>query len=272
MFVRVFSICGIVLLFAACKDNSKQGGKPIVLGDSSSIVTETDPAYLGDYVDDIQIREIPKDTVAPETQAATDTTAPQTTATTQPAQPAAPKGSGLTVGFKEVTVFIPGIKTKTYRNQDPIKANGATYQLEGGNLVGNQITVSGANVTRVSQRYITRVVAENDLGTLNLDALGTTTSWSPLKGNGKTYAISGLEPNRLEADKANQNQIRNAVSRAARSKRMSRQNIQKWEQSVRNVRSVNQAPLSVELRSVMWKIEGKDASGKIFQKQIRIDL
>ena len=53
---------------------------------------------------------------------------------------------------------------------------------------------------------------------------------------------------------------------------MGRRRIQEWEKSARNLRAVNQKPLYIMLRSVMWKIDGKDAQGKIFSKQIRVDV
>jgi len=268
----IFS-AGICSLLAACSGDKKQSNGPIVLGDSSAIVTETDARYLSDYVNDIQSRSDIADTAGTKPADAspenTDTAAATAPASSQ-TQVAAPKGNGLQVAFGQVTVFIPGIQTKTYRNQNLERTSGASYQLQSGNLAGNQLQLSGATITKVSQRYIANVVAQNELGTLNLDALSSTSDWTPLKGNGKVYVITGAD--RPEVKNASAAQIRAAVSRAARNKRMSRQNVQKWENALRNVRSVNQAPLKVVLRSLMWKIEGKDATGKAFQKQVRIDL
>jgi len=48
--------------------------------------------------------------------------------------------------------------------------------------------------------------------------------------------------------------------------------VQEWVNSLHNVRSLDQKPLFVVLRSVMWKIDGKDAQGKIFSKQLRVDI
>jgi hypothetical protein len=76
----------------------------------------------------------------------------------------------------------------------------------------------------------------------------------------------------LEYEDANKNAIRAAVTKSCRRHRMSRRKTQEWEESVRNVRSVNQKPLYVILRSVMWKVDGKDANGKSFSKQIRVDM
>lgn len=275
MSLRNIFIAIVSILFLSCGGNQKHTNGPIVLGDSSTIVTETDPKYLSDFVDDIQLQKPVIDTTPaikeelPQPEVAKTETEPVPDKT-QVAQEQPSTKNGLNVPFKEVTVFIPNIETRSYRNQNLEKANGASYQLTGGKLNGNQLQVSGATITRVSQRYITKVIAKNELGTLELDALNNTTEWTPLKGNGKTYTITGL--NRPIAKKVTPAQIRLAVSRAAKNKRMSRQNIQKWERAVRSVRSLNQKPFTLVIRSVMWKIDGKDAKGKNFQKQLRVDL
>ncbi|HXS35108.1 MAG TPA: hypothetical protein VN721_00295 [Flavipsychrobacter sp.] len=275
-----------ILLISSCNYAGKTGNHgPIVLGDSSTIVTETDSESLKDLVTEItppaqEEQQQPQDTVTSQ-QPAQDST--QIKAVKQPAEqqtkkPEAiaaatqPAGQGLSVAFKEVTVFIPNIVTKSYRNQHPERANGATYQLAGGTINGKQIKVSGGNVTKISQRYQTIIMIKNQVGTLQLDALSNTTDWKPLRGGSNTYYISGLDPSKLEYTKASTSAIRNAVQRATRAHRMSRRYAQEWMQSVRNVRATNQRPLYVVLKSVVWKIEGKNAQGRAFQKQLRIDI
>jgi hypothetical protein len=273
------SLISAAMLAASCNNGGKDATHgPIVLGDSSSIVTETDSQYLRDYVTDFQ----PKEPVAA---AATTTPEPALPAkdTAKPAQQpapekpepaeqqAAPKGNGLNVDYKDINVFIPGVTTRTY-GRNAVKGNSASFGLTGGKLNGNQLQVSGGTVTKVNQRYQTAVVLRNELGTLQLDALSYTSGWEALKGGRNGYYITGLEENRLGHSNANANAIRSAVSRALRSKRLSRKKEQEWLNSIRNVRAVNQKPLSVVLHSVVWQIEGKDGKGKSFRKELRIDL
>jgi len=156
-------------------------------------------------------------------------------------------------------------------NPNLAKANGAVYTWTSGAINGSLLKVT-ANVTRVSQRYQSVILLKTDLGTLPLESLSSTTDWQPLKGSDNVYRVAGLDEKSLDVPDANRNTIRNAVQKAARRHRMSRRKTEEWEESVRNVRSADQKPLYVTLRSVMWKIDGKDANGKIFSKQIRIDL
>jgi len=286
--LSLLPLIGILWITSCNYTGETRNHGPIVLGDSSTIVTETDTGSLKDFVTDItpppqEEQQQPAQDTAAIKQPAQDSTqikAVQQPAEEQTKQPKAvaaaaatqPAGQGLSVAFKEVTVFIPNIVTKTYRNQHPERANGATYQLASGTVNGKQIKVSGGNVTKISQRYQTVVMIKNQVGTLQLDALSNTTDWKPLRGSSNTYYISGLEPSRLEYTKASSSAIRNAVQRATRAHRMSRRYAREWIESVRNVRATNQRPLYVVLKSVVWKIEGKNAQGRAYQKQLRIDI
>src|SRR4051812_21136662 len=98
---------GIFLI--SCNNTPSKNHGPIVLGDSSAIVTESDPKRLQDLVTDLT-PDIPTNTTidtpnpAP---AAVDTAKKTETTKTQPA--AFPAGNGLKAEFKDVSVMIPGI-------------------------------------------------------------------------------------------------------------------------------------------------------------------
>lgn len=261
-----------MLLLASCGNSGESRG-PIVLGDPSTIVTETDSSYLRDFVADVKIREIQKapDTVAAAPPPADTARAQEQTPTVERGQ-TSPLDDGLHIPFNEITVFIPDIKIRSFRKQDPSKLNSVSYMLTNGTLKGNSFRITGATITRVSQRYITSVVAKNNLGTLVLENLNHTSEWTVLKGKNDTYPITGLEETKLRHANPTPTAIRKAVQTAAAKKRLSRQTTQRWVEAVRNTRSVNQRPLDIKLRSVIWKIQGKDDHGKAFEKLIRIDL
>ncbi len=273
MYKKICSVLLASIVFISCNDEQNpSAGKPIILGDSSTIVTETEAKYLEDFVADIKPL-----TPREEAPADTATSTPRADTTTNAAPAAAPEaevitGKGLTVAFKEVTVFIPGIETRTYQNINLEKAHGASYELTDGKLQGNQLKIAKGTVTRVSQRHQTIIVAKTELGTLVLESLNTLSEWEPIDGKGNTYTIANLDKRHLDHAKPSAAGIRNAVSRAVKNARMSRTNQNKWVKELRNVKSVNQKPMTVVLRSVMWKIDGKDENGRPFQKQVRIDI
>lgn len=246
-----------------------------MLGDSATIITETDPKKLKDLVADLE-PQIPAAEPEPEETSdnATVATPARDTAQAPPVkdQPKAqPDVAGLKAEFKDVTVLIPGLNGKLAGNPNLQRANGAVYTFNSGDIDGNEIRVTG-DVTKVSMRYQTAVVLKNDMGTFPIDALSETTDWEPLRGGNNAYKITGLGERDLEYTDAGPAAIRNAVARMAQRRRMSRKKVQEITNSVRNVRSANQRPLSVVLRSVMWKIDGKDANGRSFSKQIRVDI
>lgn len=274
---RILAV-GVAALLASCGDGKKTAEGPIVLGDSATIVTEADPNQLKDLVTDlnpvIPPSEEPKEESPATAEAATTASVAPTTAQPAQQQPAAaalPSGEGLRAEFKDVTVVIPGLEVKQAGNKNLERANGAVYTLVNGKINGATLTASGT-ITKVSQRYQSIVLMNSDVGELVLDQLSITSGWKEVKGNGNTFAIRGLDANSIEYYDADADDIRRAVERAAKRRRLSRRKVQDLLGDVRRVRSVSQKPLHGELRSVMWKIDGKDAAGRAFSKQIRVDI
>jgi hypothetical protein len=255
----------------SCNNNkTANSGKPIVLGDSSTIVTERDSQYLKDFVADIkpaQQVEPKQDTVAIN-QPVTNAVQPEQAKPKEEElkTPAPTKTEeGLTIAFKEVTVFIPNITTKAHRQRRP-NTNGASFELEEGELNRNQIRVTEGNVQKISQRYQSVVTARTSMGPLTLAAISKTTDWQPLSGKGNAYLINGLNAHDIKHHPA---EIRTAAMKAVRGKRMSRGMKQRWEAAAQRI---HPRDVSTSIRSVMWKIEGKDARGRNYQKQVRVDL
>ncbi|MBX2905487.1 MAG: hypothetical protein KF744_05580 [Taibaiella sp.] len=273
---HIFVVSAFAL--ASCGGDGQAPKGPIVLGDSSMIVTESDKEQLKDLVTDLTPVIPPAEDKEQEPEKpAADTAKPAEAATAEAPKPAEqkaqplPSGPGLRAEFSEVTVFIPGLSVKQHGRADLRRAGGATFSLSSGNLDGATLRVSG-NVTKVSQRYQTIIVLKSSLGDIALDALVHTASWETIKGNNNTYAIDVPTSRDAEYDKASGSSIRLAVQREARQRRLSRQKTQHLLNEVRSVRSTNQKPLSVVVRSVMWKIDGKDERGRPYSKQVRLDI
>jgi hypothetical protein len=263
-----------MLLLASCTGSGDKGNRaPIVLGDTATIITETDTRYTKDLVADLH-PSIPTKTHRDEDDEQHADSSTQQAVTPQPAPPTQPAtpGNAFTITFKDVSVTIPGIAVKAYRPQDPLKANGVSYQLVSGIIAGTRLIINSGNVQKVSQRYQSQLVVNGTDADLALDNMTTTTDWAPIPANKNVYIVKGLEAAKLQAPDYTASNLRAAISRAARRHRISRKREQEYQESVRNLRKAGVRPLSVALRSVMWKIDGKDASGKQFSKQIRVDV
>jgi hypothetical protein len=281
---KFYAGCFIVLSLSACTDIQRKTHGPIRLGDTASIVTEKDPSKLQDFVTDLKpvITPIaPVDTPKPtqpntgqhiDTQVAKPVAAVPAVTTQPAATTPLPTGNGLNVDFKEISIFIPNIAAKQFGKANLQKENGAVYSLLSGQLPGNILRTKG-NITKVAQRYQVIIVLRGKNGNLPLESLSSTAPWQLITGNNGTYPIKGLHTNELVYPSVNEAAIRNAVTKSARSRRLSRKKTEEWLQVLgRNIKSANQKPLEVTLRSVMWKLDGKDASGRMFSKQVRIDL
>ncbi len=276
--IRYVALILVAVLFFSCNNVQTKNHGPIVLGDSATIVTENDPDKLRDLVKDltpeIKTSDV-KDSIEAAQKAAAQQkeadTAKKATATTTQQAPATLTGNGLKADFGSFTFLIPDVTAKLASNPNLARANGAVYSFTSGTIAGNHIQVT-AGVTKISQRYQTVIAIKNQLGTLPLETLSTTTAWQALKGTGNVYKITGLDEKMLEYPEANKNTIRAAVMKSCKRHKISRRKTEEWEASVRNARAVNQKPMFVILRSVMWKVDGKDANGKVFSKQIRVDM
>lgn len=276
--IKAYGTVFLAMLLAACGGTSNPTGQapPIKMGDPATIVTETDSQYLTDVVNDLNMASNRPITIAAATK---DTAQTPVADTPKPASapvaaeaPATAKGDGLRVPFPQAKLFIPGIKTKTYKEPNLETDYGASYEIVGGELQGNQLVVEGKNIEDVYMRYQTIVVARNDLGTLPLESLRKLTDWKKIQGKNGVYKIDGLDKKKLEGIKVSNKAIRNAVTRDAKSRRLSRNATQQWLNSVKKTNNTSQKPLNIELRSVMWKVSGKDANGRPFQRQLRIDV
>ena len=279
--IPTYSIIFISVLFSACGGSNNPTGQapPIKMGDPKTIVTESDSQYLSDVVTDLNMMSSkPLVAAAPKTDsvaAPKDTvqkSAEPIAASAPVEQPTKATGKGLSVPFPQVKMFIPGIETRYYKEPNLETDYGASYEIVKGSLAGNELLVEGKNIEDVYMRYQTVVVAQNNLGTLPLESLRKLTDWKKMKGKNGSYKIEGLDKNKLEGIKVSNKAIRNAVTRDAKARRLSRNATQQWLNSVRNTSNTSQKPLHIELRSVMFKVTGKDANGRAFQRQLRIDI
>jgi len=265
--MRAILLTAASLLFLfSCKEEKKQTQGPIVLGDSSTIVTETDPKFLEDMVPDLQTTQEAgaAQQASPATTPAADTVKPEPAAAT----PVPANQKGLTLAFKEVTLFIPGIETHEYRKQNLSRSNSATYELRGGKLAGNTIQVQSGTVTKISQRYQTQLALQQGGRQLVLASLGNYLSnWETIGTSGKSFPLKGLEPRQLDYRNVSAAQIRTAVQKAARAQRLSRAETAEWEKLARSYKNNRQNPALVQLNAVMWRVEGKG-----FSKDIRMDV
>lgn len=264
--------CITLVLAASCSDQSGGGKKgAIQLGDSSTIVTETDSQYLRDDVLDIEVRkhadtvvavkETPKPVVA-DTPVAAPKPKPQ------------PTEAGHSIAFNDTKIVLTGLQLKEGRRQNPERDNGLTYSLGSGNLSAARLMVYGAKNVTVKQRYQSQLMLKSSLGKVDLRDLGLYTSgWNtvPTANSGGAQAFSLNSLNNITYAKVTNDKIKRATDRELRQRRTNSRTIQNWMKEIRRVRSAQDKPCDIILDNVQWQISGTDAKGKSFQKTIRVD-
>lgn len=270
--VATFGLSAILL--SACGANQEQQSKgAIVLGDSTTIITEKDSQYLKDDVLDMEPLEPTKPATVEPAPVPKDTTTKDNTNTTSSTN-TTPLEKGFVVDFGEAKMVLAGLEANDARKQNPKQDAGLTYVLKSNDISVGNVVFHNVKSVNVKQRYQTKLVLKSTLGTVDLKDLGLYTSdWKAL--NGKTaagkesFALNNL--NNLTYASVNNNKITNAADRELRKLRTSSRNIQAWMKEIKKARNAQDKPCEVILDNVQWQVSGTDTKGKTFQKTIRVD-
>lgn len=269
MTLRALSALAAVFVFASSCDNlSRQSRGPIALDDPATIVTETDSTYLQDMVPDPAFDEPAASSPPPARDTMAATAPPRdTVAAAAPPKPAtAPSPAGLTADFGDVQVILPAVAARD-ASKSVRGARSAAYTLSGASFSGKTMSVRGGTAKRVQQRTGYSAVVEIGGKNVLLSDISTMyTGWQPLSGKGGDYTLASTSP---PAIKVSLTTVRSAVQKAARKQRLDRKAEQKL---LASVKSLSSPPLSLVPRAYTWKIDGTDAKGKAFSKEVRIDV
>lgn len=259
LFLFVPFISGLV----ACEGDSAPARRgAIVFGDSSMIVTETDPKYLNDNVADFQPKAVPiaKDSSLPVPAPAA---VPAATPDTKAEVPAPAEAVS-----KTIRIEIPGIAGS---DVDWNKRHGVSVTAEESALKGKSLRILGLSELKVQQRVQSVVMIKLRRGGLVKLALpGDYSNWESVNGRNGVYAIQEERP--VYSNRINANALRNAVQRVAKANRLSRRETEELLRSVRNVHTATQRPLEPAVQSYVWRIDGKGADGKTVHREIRVDM
>lgn len=252
----------------SCEDKPKEI-KPIVLGDTTTIVTETNDTYLQNHTEDIsptnkkssegQIRTMMK-----QVDSAKSVEKLESESNTAPL-------SGFTINFSECEVVFDGLSAHAIQNtQDERTSNSVAYVRDGGNMNEMSLQIKGLDEAKVEQRMFTRLILENGGEQYILNDLGKFISpWSSLVGKDNKYI--SLSNNSLQFFTIDHGKITNAIDRELRKKKKTRQEIEAWMKVISKTNSYMDAPCRIEMVSSQWRIIGKK-NGKRVQKLIQFDI
>lgn len=258
-----------VLALLSCRPSGPQGGHaPIVLGDSATIVTETDSQYLKSAFSDFEAGVLPEK-AAPQPLVATPP-APDTAAVAAPAASPAPAGPGLKADFGTVQVFVENLRVRN-GDQKIDRADRVAYSSDGSAFSGKNLVLTGAaKGAVVQQKTDYGLVLNTGKELLPLPALGTqSTGWQALSGNDGKYPVASAQ---APAFKLSNARIKSAAQEAARKAKMNRKDETALLDRLRNVKTVDGDLITARPATLHWQVKGKDGKGKAFTKEIRVDF
>lgn len=261
-----YSYIAVLMLLTgvSCGDSrTGQGKGPIVLGDSASIVTESDTQYLRDEVLDIEPKRLAEQAAAPPAKAAPEAPKPPV------------KEEGATIDLGTVKIVLPGIQLRERKGQNAERESSLSYTLTSGKPENTKLLVYGAGKVTIRQRYQSRLMLKSSLGSVDLRDLGLYTSgWDNLKvtDNNKAQQATLSSLDRLGFARVTNSKIKNAADRELRKRRTNSRTIRNWMKEIQRTRSATDKPCEIILDNVQWQISGTDDKGKDFRKSIRVDL
>lgn len=260
-------------LFTSCDNpaGSKEF-KPIALGDSSLIVTETDSQYLKDNVDDLEYgKKMPAPEVADKeslpVRPAADTLPKKEAPVSQPAG-----SGGHTIAIGNATaLIIDGVKLKEFKTQDGTVANDLDYLITSGKYNQAVIRLDKGKVTKVSYRYQSGVTYTFNNTGIQLSALNNYTSdWEPASFKGTEIGVPKI--GQVKYGNATGAQLKSAVQKELQSRKYKAAVVQSEVNKIGSRSKPGQAPFAIEVTGITLKINGTDAKGKPFEKNIKLEM
>ena len=261
-FVSASSFLAIGVLLSSCNDpRTTEARKPIVMGDSATIVTETDSLFLVNNVPDM---------IPPAALTAPISAADTATPAAQPARTAATL-DGVPIDFGNITFLLKDADIKE-TGKSFKGSNSAVLTATKKDFNPLSLSVASGSITKLEQRTQHSIVAVKGNDELALPEYATVTSgWQNMRAAGANiYPLSGLyKPEFADITTA---KLVSAVDKAVRQKRLSRKDANAWREVAKNAKKVDEKNFRSQLKNVVWKISGKDAAGKAFSKEVRVDV
>lgn len=257
-----------LLFLFSCEEKIKNP-KPIVIGDTNSIITETDSQYLKNFTNDIS----PTRKKSSESQIASMMVQVDSLKSTQQLEEETQQKvpiNGFSINFNECSVVFNNLYAHALNNtQDERKSNSVSYLKDGGEFLEMKLQVTGLNEIKVEERLTLQLAVEKEGERYILFDLGKfITPWYNLAGKDQTFISVGN--NSLSFHEVNQQKIKNALIRELTKKKKNKEIMSAWMKAIENTKIYADAPCKILISSAQWRITGK-SNNKRVQKLIQFD-
>lgn len=243
-----FSFISVLIIFSAC-NNAQISSEhpPIVLGDSSTIVTETDSLYLKNNFLDIELSSssTTKTTAQnlPSSNTNVDTISNQQNTAQQQAS------SGYTILVEGEQIVLQGLEGKIRQG------NGHNYVMPLHLFPQKIILQKNSKILSIQQKVSTRLYATSKYGKLELSSLGSyATDWKTLavEPNGNAYTVPSI--NNIGFKPLNNAELRKGIENTISKASLKSKDKQTWTSELQNVKSTKDAKIETNIYKVDWKI------------------
>jgi hypothetical protein len=258
----------LFLFLVACKDSTKIVSNPILLGDSNTIVTETDYKKLENYTEDISLvgkknsadKDISSMMMKVDSLEATKNVS-NTTASTPLA--------GYTIKNNSVEITIDKLAISNTISNTAEKSLSLVGK-KGTNLENALIKITGLNDCTIQQRITTKLFAENNITLFELNDFGKfILPWATLATSNNVF--ESLGSNALQFHTVDNAKISNAIDRELRKKNANKAQLEEWKTLYKDAKTYTDKPCRVIIIAIEYKINGL-LDGKKYSKLIRIDI
>lgn len=280
------ALCMLSIVVSSC-DSAPENRqfKPIVMGDSSTIVTELDSNYLSNNVADVTFGNTmnsnvdasatapaPSETTPPiATSTAETTTPPAVTTAAPPAATNAPKTDGMAINIGNGTyLLIEGVQLNSGSGTDGQNKNELSYSIKSGKPQQAQIKVHNGKIGAAQYRYSSTANMTINNKIVPLNKLGTYTSaWAKTTATQTAVNIPTLKG--ISFKKVKEAELKEAVQESLRQRNYKSTAIKAAVNKINKRTQITSAPFSVATTSTAIKLSGTDAKGKAFEKIIKLE-
>ncbi len=256
------------LVISSCTESTSINKKPIVLGDKSSIVTETDSAALKNYVRDISKKEHDEDDIAKMmVQVDSLKTQQELEASIDSLQPI----KGFSIAFKDCKVTFDGIAAKEITAQDPLNQRSVSYVVTKGDLAKMKIKIEGLKDISLKERVFTKLkVADGEKEYLLSDLGRKISDWFNLAGVDNIFVSAG--DNSFQFNDLTNKKIKIALDKKLRSKKVEEAEIQAWMKKIAKTNNYTDAPCKLYVSTAQFRLYGVTTKGNKTNKLIQFDI
>lgn len=274
---NILYISGLMLLCYSCNEVTQpKNVAPIILGDSTTIVTETDSQYLKNVIDDIEpSKNQPIAKTNDTIQAQKNDTLLQLKSTTEnitsTANNVKTNSNDFVLNLKNNTqIVFKDIATKEFKTQDPSTQNDLSYLITKGDINKSAITVNNGSITEVLYKSKIVYKVKTSQAELVLSTLaGKSANWTKLPIKSNVVTLGNI--NSPAAVKITAKEIQTAIEKAISKKKYKSSVREKLRKELAGVNSLNHKLISYGTDYQQFRISGKDAKGVTFKKIIRLD-